>query len=311
MPLFALANAGIHLDGDLLLARRRRSPVTLGIIAAYVVGKPLGHPGRGVARRRASVGGARLTDHVAGARRAAPRRRASASRSRCWSPRSPSTGRLLDEAKIGVLATALALAARWPGSAFQVDAARCRPRCARASSARPPRRSSTSPRTSTPSATTSAAASTRRSRCSSTATSSARTAATRRRSIAQAARRTSATSCATCFRHLPLTDVHPNAQLAAEAAEAAAAQGSVLGDARPAARPPGRARAARPLPPRVGARPRPRALLRGPAPPPPRGARRRGRRRAPTPAASPGTPTFFINGRRHQGVYDVDTLTAP
>jgi protein-disulfide isomerase len=23
-----------------------------------------------------------------------------------------------------------------------------------------------------------------------------------------------------------------------------------------------------------------------------------------------GTPTFFINGRRHQGAYDVDTLTA-
>ena len=22
-----------------------------------------------------------------------------------------------------------------------------------------------------------------------------------------------------------------------------------------------------------------------------------------------GTPTFFVNGRRHQGVYDVDTLT--
>jgi predicted DsbA family dithiol-disulfide isomerase len=23
-----------------------------------------------------------------------------------------------------------------------------------------------------------------------------------------------------------------------------------------------------------------------------------------------GTPTFFINGRRHQGAYDVETLTA-
>jgi protein-disulfide isomerase len=22
-----------------------------------------------------------------------------------------------------------------------------------------------------------------------------------------------------------------------------------------------------------------------------------------------GTPTFFINGRRHQGAYDIDTLT--
>jgi protein-disulfide isomerase len=23
-----------------------------------------------------------------------------------------------------------------------------------------------------------------------------------------------------------------------------------------------------------------------------------------------GTPSFFINGRRHQGAYDIDTLTA-
>ena len=37
------------------------------------------------------------------------------------------------------------------------------------------------------------------------------------------------------WRHLPLNDVHPNAQLAAEAAEAAAEQGVVLGHARPAA----------------------------------------------------------------------------
>ena len=45
------------------------------------------------------------------------------------------------------------------------------------------------------------------------------------------------------WRHLPLTDVHPHAQLAAEAAEAAADAGRLLGDARPAARAPGRARA--------------------------------------------------------------------
>ena len=32
--------------------------------------------------------------------------------------------------------------------------------------------------------------------------------------------------------------------------------------------------------------------------------------RAPTRAASSGTPTFFINGRRHQGAYDIATLTA-
>ena len=38
------------------------------------------------------------------------------------------------------------------------------------------------------------------------------------------------------FRHLPLHEVHPDAQRAAEASEAAAAQGSLLGDARRAVR---------------------------------------------------------------------------
>jgi protein-disulfide isomerase len=41
VPLFALANAGIAIDGD-LLARAFRSPITLGVIAGYVAGKPLG-----------------------------------------------------------------------------------------------------------------------------------------------------------------------------------------------------------------------------------------------------------------------------
>ena len=41
VPLFALANAGIALNGD-LLSRAVTSPVTIGIFVAYVVGKPLG-----------------------------------------------------------------------------------------------------------------------------------------------------------------------------------------------------------------------------------------------------------------------------
>jgi Na+/H+ antiporter NhaA len=40
-PLFALANAGIHVDGD-LLGDAVSSPITLGIVAGYVVGKPVG-----------------------------------------------------------------------------------------------------------------------------------------------------------------------------------------------------------------------------------------------------------------------------
>jgi protein-disulfide isomerase len=41
VPLFALANAGIALDGA-FLARAFKSPITLGILFGYVVGKPVG-----------------------------------------------------------------------------------------------------------------------------------------------------------------------------------------------------------------------------------------------------------------------------
>jgi protein-disulfide isomerase len=41
VPLFALANAGIHIDGS-LLSDAVRSPITWGILAGYVIGKPLG-----------------------------------------------------------------------------------------------------------------------------------------------------------------------------------------------------------------------------------------------------------------------------
>ena len=41
VPLFALANAGIHVTGG-LLGDAISSPITLGILLGYVVGKPLG-----------------------------------------------------------------------------------------------------------------------------------------------------------------------------------------------------------------------------------------------------------------------------
>ena len=41
VPLFALANTGIHINGT-LLGDAVTSPVTLGIFCAYVIGKPLG-----------------------------------------------------------------------------------------------------------------------------------------------------------------------------------------------------------------------------------------------------------------------------
>jgi Na+/H+ antiporter NhaA len=41
VPLFALANAGVHITGG-LLTNAITSPITLGILVGYVVGKPLG-----------------------------------------------------------------------------------------------------------------------------------------------------------------------------------------------------------------------------------------------------------------------------
>ena len=111
------------------------------------------------------------------------------------------------------------------------------------------------------------------------------------------------------WRHLPLSDVHPNAELAAEASEAASAQGRFWemhdqlldhqGELRP-------------------------RDLHG-------YAARLGldlerfeddlRRHAHAPRVEEdvdsadasgvtGTPTFFVNGRRHDGAYDIDSLTA-
>src|SRR4029077_17188791 len=41
VPLFALANAGVVVDGH-LLGRALRSPITLGIVFGYLLGKPVG-----------------------------------------------------------------------------------------------------------------------------------------------------------------------------------------------------------------------------------------------------------------------------
>jgi protein-disulfide isomerase len=110
------------------------------------------------------------------------------------------------------------------------------------------------------------------------------------------------------WRHLPLSDVHPNAQMAAEAAEAAAAQGRFWD-----------------MHDRLLARQdelAPRDLWHH--------AKELGldverfvedlrtREHAPRVADDvrsadasgvAGTPSFFINGQRHQGAYDLQTLT--
>ena len=82
VPLFALANAGVHLSGSLLSAAFS-SPITLGILTGYVVGKPIGVVTRLVARLAAAAARTALVDQPAGAARGRHIRRASASPSRC------------------------------------------------------------------------------------------------------------------------------------------------------------------------------------------------------------------------------------
>lgn len=111
------------------------------------------------------------------------------------------------------------------------------------------------------------------------------------------------------WRHLPLTDVHPNAQLAAEAAEAAEHQGrywemhDVLISHQGDLRPKDLVRYARQLGLDLD---RFQRDLR----------ERRGAERVAEDVESAdlsdvsGTPTFFVNGRRHHGAYDIATLSA-
>ena len=110
------------------------------------------------------------------------------------------------------------------------------------------------------------------------------------------------------WRHLPLIDVHPRAQLAAEASEAAARQGAfwemhdLLLDHQDALRPSDLLRYAEQLGLDVD---RFTNDLRDH-----KGAARVARDvdGADLSGVS-GTPTFFVNGRRHYGRYDIDTLS--
>jgi Na+/H+ antiporter NhaA len=111
------------------------------------------------------------------------------------------------------------------------------------------------------------------------------------------------------WRHLPLSDVHPNAELAAEAAEAAAAQGAfwemhdLLLDHQGELRP----RDLHAYAEQLGLdleryHDDLQRHIRAP------------RVEEDVDSADisgvTGTPTFFVNGRRHEGAYDIDTLSA-
>jgi len=111
------------------------------------------------------------------------------------------------------------------------------------------------------------------------------------------------------FRHLPLADVHPNAQMAAEASEAAAAQGAfwemhdLLFEHQDALQPADLVRYAVELGLDVEQF---RDDLKRHA----HAARVAQDVESADLSGVSGTPTFFINGQRHHGAFDIETLSA-
>jgi Na+/H+ antiporter NhaA len=302
VPLFALSNAGLVITGP-FLARAFTSPVTLGILIAYVVGKPIGTTGgawlvtvasRGRIRPPAGWAAVAGAGTIAGIGVTVSLLVASLA----------FRGEELAEAKAGVLAAALA-AAILTWAVFQVT--NLLPKKARLRAllgtqagiidlAAPvdPRRDHLRGPAKAP-VTVVEYGDFECPYC-------GRAEPAIRELLADFG------NVSYVWRHLPLTDVHPHAELAAEAAEAAAAQGAfwemhdtLLGhqDALKPGDLVGYAvdlgldaeRFARDL--------RTHAYA----------ARVAEDVDTADLGAVSGTPTFFINGQRHQGAYDIDSLS--
>jgi len=302
VPLFALANAGISVDGG-FLSQAYRSPITLGIIVAYVIGKPVGVLAGSWLVTRATRG--RLRPPVGWAAVAGGGTIAGIGFTVSLLIATLAfRGRELEEAKLGILTAALA-AAGLTWVFFRITAALPLPRRARALLG--------------------------------TAESIVDLAdpVDPDRDHIRGPEEAPVTlveyadfECPYCgqaepivrelladfgdiryvWRHLPLRDVHPNAQIAAEAAEAAARQGAfwemhdllldhqgalLMRDLVGYAEQLGldAARFTNDLHSHTGAtrvaQDVDSADLGGVS----------------------GTPTFFINGRRHHGAYDIQTLS--
>ena len=302
VPLFALANAGVQISGP-FLAQAFTSPVTLGILAGYVLGKPLGISGTtflvtwlSKGRLRPPAGWASIigAGTIAGIGFTVSLLIASLA----------FTGPELAEAKVGVLAAALC-AAILTSAVFRVTGLlpkRARLRALLGTSE--------------------------------VIVDLAVPVDPDRDHIRGHVRPVTVVEygdfeCPYCgraepsvrglladfgdvryvWRHLPLSDVHPHAQLAAEASEAAAAQDSfwemhdLLLDNQDALRPADLMRYAG----QIGLDAEQFAGdLR----------KHNGRGRVAEDVDSAdlstvsGTPTFFINGQRHYGAYDIATLSA-
>jgi Na+/H+ antiporter NhaA/protein-disulfide isomerase len=303
VPLFALANAGVEISSEFLI-RAATSPITLGIVSGYVLGKPIGIVGttwvvsrltRG--RLRIPVGWAGLagTGAIAGIGFTVSLLIASLA----------FNGLELEEAKLGVLSAAL-LASLLAWMIFGLTA-----------------RLSPAARTrallGTAETLIDLAAPVEEERDHIRGPADAKVTLVEYGDFecpycgqAEPVVRTLLQNMGDLryvWRHLPLTDVHPNAALSAEAAEAADRQGAfwpmhdLLLQHQQELRPVHLVRYAADLGLDVD---RFREDLR----------RHVGAARVAEDVDSAGssgvagTPTFFINGRRQYGAYDIDTLTA-
>jgi Na+/H+ antiporter NhaA len=304
VPLFALANAGIHITGS-LLGDAVGSPVTLGILLGYVVGKPVGIVGASWIASRPSLHGPRPPiswplifggGAVAGI---------GFTVSLLISGLAFS-GERLDEAKLGVLASALiaplvawailAIVKRLPSGvrARQISAT-AEDLIDLAEDVDPQRDHIRGPNDAP--VTLVEYGDFECPYCG------------RAEPIVRELLASSEDDVRYVWRHLPLSDVHSSAQLAAEASEAAAAQGAFweVYDAflshQDALTPQDISRVAHELGLDVD---RLWEDVR----------RHEHAARIAEDVASAdasgvsGTPTFFINGRRHYGAYDIDTLKA-
>jgi Na+/H+ antiporter NhaA len=303
VPVFALANAGIHVDGQ-LLGDAVTSPVTLGILFGYVVGKPLGIVSAAWLASRPWLTGLRRSlswpvivggGAVAGIGFTVSLLIASIA----------FEGQQLEEAKLGVLASAIVASllswaifraiARLPVSTRVRQIAGTAEELLDLSEDVDPERDHIRGSEDAP-VTLLEYGDYECPYCG------------QAEMVVRELLDSFGTELRYVWRHLPLNDVHPNAQMAAEAAEAAAAQGAfwefhdkLL------------AHQDELMPPDLGRHAEQVGLdvdrfwdeLRG---------RDHASRVADDVASADasgvaGTPTFFINGRRHQGAYDVDALT--
>jgi Na+/H+ antiporter NhaA len=303
VPLFALANAGVHITGG-LLADAVRSPITLGILVGYVVGKPIGIAGASWIASRQALHGPRSP--LSGPLLAAGGAVAGVGFTVSLLISTLSFhGQQLDEAKLGALSTVLvAPVVAWiivRAVQRMPDAVRARQLALTAedlldlSDEIDPERDHIRGPEDAP-VTLLEYGDFECTYCG------------QAENVIRELLATFGDDVRYVWRHLPLNDVHPNAQLAAEAAEAAAAQGQfwemhdVLLNHQGELRPEHLKAYAKQL--GLDAE-RMTGELR----------RREHAPRVSEDVASAdesgvsGTPTFFINGRRHYGAYDITTLT--